>query len=105
MSQDPGKTRYVDRKIAQARLALAFERLWAALCWPLVILGATAALVVGGEALALGLVARGHPEVDRGGFSQADGHADHGSDDDGFEVRMTLSDEPSTSEIPADGQA
>lgn len=48
MSQDPGKTRYVDRKIAQARLALAFERLWAALCWPLVILGATAALVVGG---------------------------------------------------------
>ncbi len=27
------------------------------------------------------------------------------NDDDGFEVRMTLSDEPSTSEIPADGQA
>lgn len=48
MSHDPGKTRYVDRKIAQARLALAFERLWAALCWPLLILGATAALVIGG---------------------------------------------------------
>ena len=48
MSQDPGNARYVDRKIAQARLALAFERLWAALCWPLLILGATAALVIGG---------------------------------------------------------
>ena len=48
MSQDTGKTRYVDRKIAQARLALAFERLWAALCWPLLILGVTAALVIGG---------------------------------------------------------
>lgn len=48
MSHEPGNARYVDRKIAQARLALAFERLWAALCWPLLILGATAALVVGG---------------------------------------------------------
>ena len=29
----------IARKISQARLALGFERLWAALHWPLVILG------------------------------------------------------------------
>jgi uncharacterized protein (TIGR02302 family) len=38
----------ISRKILQARLAIGFERLWAALHWPLVILGAAAVLVVGG---------------------------------------------------------
>jgi len=44
---DPQAT-HVDRKIAQARLALGFERVWAALHWPLVIFAAGAALVIGG---------------------------------------------------------
>ena len=30
MVNEPGKATYVDRKITQARLALGFERLWAA---------------------------------------------------------------------------
>lgn len=38
----------VARKIALARAALGFERLWAALHWPMVILAAAAALVIGG---------------------------------------------------------
>ncbi len=38
----------IARKISQARLALGFERLWAALHWPLVILGLAAVLVIGG---------------------------------------------------------
>ncbi len=40
--------RNLDRKIALARLALGLERLWAALLWPLLILGVLAALVVSG---------------------------------------------------------
>ncbi|MCA3561725.1 MAG: TIGR02302 family protein [Aestuariivirga sp.] len=39
---------HVDHKIAQARLALGFERVWAALHWPLVLLAAAAALVIAG---------------------------------------------------------
>ncbi|MFN4141002.1 TIGR02302 family protein [Aestuariivirga sp.] len=38
----------IARKIAAGRLALGFERTWAALHWPLVILGVAAVLVVGG---------------------------------------------------------
>ena len=38
----------IARKISQARLALGFERLWAALHWPIVILGLAAVLVVSG---------------------------------------------------------
>ncbi|MCA3554435.1 TIGR02302 family protein [Aestuariivirga sp.] len=39
---------HIDHKIAQARLALGFERVWAALHWPLVLLAAAAALVIAG---------------------------------------------------------
>ena len=38
----------IARKISQAYLAIGFERLWSALHWPLVILGGTAVLVIGG---------------------------------------------------------
>ena len=38
----------LDRKIALARAAIGFERLWAALLWPLVIAGAFATLVLSG---------------------------------------------------------
>lgn len=48
MSADTDQTTAVDRKIAQARAALGFERLWAALHWPVVIGAAAAALVIGG---------------------------------------------------------
>ena len=49
MASEPGPQHTtVDRKIAQARVALGFERVWAALHWPLVILAAGAALVVAG---------------------------------------------------------
>ena len=47
-SQPDSQVTNVERKIAQARLALGFERVWAALHWPLVILAAGAALVLGG---------------------------------------------------------
>ena len=47
-SKPDSQTANVDRKISQARLALGFERVWAALHWPLVIFAAGAALVVGG---------------------------------------------------------
>lgn len=53
MAKQPGKATYVDRKITQARLALGFERLWAALHWPILILGIAAALVIGGVLPAL----------------------------------------------------
>lgn len=46
---DPNlQSRLIERKISQARLALGFERLWAALHWPIVILLVSAALVIGG---------------------------------------------------------
>ena len=48
MAKQPGKATYVDRKITQARLALGFERLWAALYWPLLVIAAAAALVLAG---------------------------------------------------------
>ncbi len=48
MANRPDSPAYVDRKIALARLALGFERVWAALHWPLVILAAAAAAVIGG---------------------------------------------------------
>jgi len=48
MAPETESSSRVDRKIAEARLALGFERLWAALHWPLVILAVVAALVVGG---------------------------------------------------------
>lgn len=48
MASEPVSSTRVDRKILQARLALGFERLWAALHWPLVILAIGAALLVGG---------------------------------------------------------
>ena len=38
----------IARKVSQARLALGFERLWAALHWPLVVLGIAAVLVISG---------------------------------------------------------
>lgn len=38
----------IARKVSQARLALGFERLWAALHWPIVILGFAAVLVISG---------------------------------------------------------
>jgi uncharacterized protein (TIGR02302 family) len=38
----------IARKITQARLALAFERVWSALHWPMVIVGVAAALVISG---------------------------------------------------------
>ncbi len=41
-------SRLIERTISQARLALGFERLWAALHWPIVILLVSAALVIGG---------------------------------------------------------
>ena len=47
-SQPDSRVTHLDRKIAQARLALGFERLWAALHWPLVIFAAGAALAIGG---------------------------------------------------------
>ena len=59
MVNEPGKATYVDRKISQARLALGFERLWTALYWPLLILAAAAALVIGGVFPQLLLWARG----------------------------------------------
>jgi uncharacterized protein (TIGR02302 family) len=37
-----------EKKITQARLALAWEGIWAALCWPLVISMAASALVISG---------------------------------------------------------
>lgn len=48
MAETPDRPPHVDRKIALARLALGFEGLWAALHWPLVILAAGAAAVIGG---------------------------------------------------------
>ena len=42
------QSRLIERKISQARLAQGFERLWAALHWPIVIALAAAALVIGG---------------------------------------------------------
>ena len=48
MAKQPDRAPYVDRKIALARLALGFERVWAALHWPLVILAFAAAAVIGG---------------------------------------------------------
>ena len=49
-AQSPPKTAEarIARKVSEARLAIGFERLWAALHWPLVILALAAALVVGG---------------------------------------------------------
>ena len=47
-AEHPTQTRLIARKIAQAGLALGFERLWAALHWPIVILLLSAALVIGG---------------------------------------------------------
>lgn len=38
----------IARKIAQARLALGFERLWSALHWPMIVIGTAAVLVIGG---------------------------------------------------------
>jgi len=38
----------IARKVSQARLALGFERLWAALHWPLVAVGMAAVLVISG---------------------------------------------------------
>jgi uncharacterized protein (TIGR02302 family) len=48
MARDPDRSTHVDRKIAQARLALSFERLWTVLLWPVLIFAAAAALVVSG---------------------------------------------------------
>ena len=59
MVNESGKATYVDRKITQARLALGFERLWAALYGPLLILAAAAALVIGGVVPLLPVWARG----------------------------------------------
>ena len=42
------QSRLIERTISRARMALGFERLWAALHWPIVILLVSAALVVGG---------------------------------------------------------
>ncbi len=41
-------TTEIDRKIKAARLALAWESLWAALCWPLIILMALVAVTLSG---------------------------------------------------------
>jgi uncharacterized protein (TIGR02302 family) len=47
-----------EKKITQARLALAWEGLWAALCWPLVLAMALAALVLSGTLAQLPDLAR-----------------------------------------------
>ena len=41
-------TARIERKIAQARLAMGFERIWNALHWPMVILAVAAALIISG---------------------------------------------------------
>lgn len=41
-------THRVERKIDQARLAMGWERLWAALHWPIVAVMLTAAVLVSG---------------------------------------------------------
>lgn len=48
MDRPEDREALITRKISQARLALGFEQLWAALHWPLVILGVAGALVIGG---------------------------------------------------------
>jgi uncharacterized protein (TIGR02302 family) len=48
MTNLPDQSARIERKISQARLAAGFERVWAALHWPLVILAVAAALVLSG---------------------------------------------------------
>ena len=48
MAREPDNSARVERKIAQARLALSFERLWDVLFWPFLILAGSAVLVTGG---------------------------------------------------------
>jgi len=51
MTDQPDQTSQatrIERKIAQAKLALGFERIWNAAHWPMVILAVAAALVLGG---------------------------------------------------------
>jgi uncharacterized protein (TIGR02302 family) len=43
-----GTHRHLDRKIALACIALGLERMWAALLWPVIVLGLLASLVISG---------------------------------------------------------
>lgn len=50
MARETDNSARVERKIALARMALGFERLWNVLFWPILILAGSAALVIGGVA-------------------------------------------------------
>ena len=47
-TEPPQSAPPIERKISMARAALAFERIWAALLWPLLVVGVVAALVLSG---------------------------------------------------------